>query len=200
MPELEYHRLTRARRRPGIAVVAISSYSLWLGLDHLLLIESNGYSETYKRFYLRDIQAIIVRRTDARRTTNIVLGVLAGLLLLIGLLIGEMSATITFGVIALITCLTPLLINVLLGPTCLCQIRTAVQTEDLPIRRIGKARKILQRIRPLISEAQGQITPEEVQAQMQVLAATPPLMTPAPAPPGATYAANDLNAPPRIVS
>jgi hypothetical protein len=200
MAEREYHRLTRARRRAGVAVITVSQYSLWLGRDHLLLAESNGYSESYKRFYFRDIQAIIVHRTSARRTIGIIFGAVAAVLITIGLLIGETSAMITFGVIALVTCGLPLWINLLLGPTCQCQVRTAVQTEDLPIRRVRKARKILQRIRPLIAEAQGQITPEEVQAQMQVLANTPPFMTNASTSADAGYIADDPNAPPRMVS
>jgi hypothetical protein len=200
MAKREYYRLTRARRRAGIAVVAISSYSLWLGPDHLLLIESNGYTETYKRFYFRDIQAIIVRQTSRQRTTSIILGALAAALIGIGLIAGGISVIITYSVIAFLTCLIPLLINVLLGPTCTCQIRTAVQTEDLPVRRMGKARKILQRIRPLIAEAQGQITAEEVDAQMRVVANAPPVMAATSPSPGATYVVDDLNAPPRIIS
>jgi hypothetical protein len=197
MAEKEYYRLTRSRRRPGIAVINISQYSLWLGRDHLLLIESNGYTETYKRFYFRDIQAIIARRTSARMITSIGCGVIGAMVLGIGFLVGETSAIITFAVIAGVTCLIPLWINLLLGPTCMCQIRTAVQIEDLPIRRLGKARKILERIRPLIAEAQGQLTPEEIQSQMQALAASPPA--------GATasaigYVADEVNAPPRIIS
>jgi hypothetical protein len=200
MAKREYYRLTRARRRPGIAVVAISQYSLWLGPDHLLLIESNGYTESYKRFYFRDIQAIIVSQTSARTIMNIVLGALAVALIAIGLIEGETSVITAFIIIAFITCGIPIIINVLLGPACVCQIRTAVQTEDLPIRRVGKAQKILRRIRPLIAEAQGQITLEEVQAHMQALANTPPVMATASPSPVATQVADDPNAPPRIVS
>src|SRR5438270_10777538 len=39
---------------------------LYLGPDHLLQTASTGYSETYKRFYFRDIQAIVIRKTNAR--------------------------------------------------------------------------------------------------------------------------------------
>ena len=38
---------------------------LYLGPDHLLQTASTGYSETYKRFYFRDIQAIVIRKTNA---------------------------------------------------------------------------------------------------------------------------------------
>jgi hypothetical protein len=197
MAKREYYRLTGSRRRPGIAVIAISRYSLWLGSDHLLCIETNGYTETYKRFYFRDIQAIIMRRTSVLTTSSILLAALAAALILIGIIEGETSVIITFCVIAFVTCLIPLLINFLLGPTCTCQIRTAVQTEDLPIRRVGKARKILKRIQPMIAEAQGQIAPEEVQAQMQALASVPPGGASAPA---ARYFVDDPNLPPRVLS
>ena len=39
--------------------------SVWLGPDHLLLVESLRFREEYKRFYLRDIQAIAVARRAA---------------------------------------------------------------------------------------------------------------------------------------
>jgi hypothetical protein len=42
----------------------MSHPSLWLGEDHLLCVDSNGYAETYKRFYFRDVQAI----TDSAQT------------------------------------------------------------------------------------------------------------------------------------
>ena len=38
-------------------------FRLWLGPDHLLLVDSARFSETYKRFYLTDIQTIIIRKT-----------------------------------------------------------------------------------------------------------------------------------------
>lgn len=198
MAEREYYRLTRAPFRVGgVWRFAIAQYTLWLGRDHLLRIESTGYSETYKRFYFRDIQAIITRRTSAQMVTNIILAALAAALILIGIIEGEVSVIITFCVIAFVTCLIPLIINLLLGATCTCQIRTAVQTESLPIRRVGKARKIRNRIRPMIAEAQGQITPEEVLAQMQALATAPPGGASAPT---ARYFVDDPNLPPRVLS
>ena len=180
-------------------MITISRYSLWLGPDHLLCIETNGYTETYKRFYFRDIQAIITRRTSDRMVGSIILSAVAAGLILIGFLVGETSAIITFGVIAFVTCLIPLWINLLLGPTCTCQIRTAVQTESLPIRRIGKLRKILKRIQPMIAEAQGQITPEEVLAQMQALDGVPRGGISAPDS-GGRYVIDDPGLPPRILS
>jgi hypothetical protein len=200
MAEREYHRLTRSRRRSsGIAAFNISQFSLWLGPDHLLCIDTNGYTETYKRFYFRDIQAIVTRRTSARMVASIVCSVLAGIFILIGILTNDIAGYITFGVITFVTCLVPLWINLLLGPTCKCQIRTAVQTEDLPITRLRKLRKIRDRLQPLIAEAQGNITSEEVYAKMQVLAGTPMASASTPDSAG-RYVIDDPGLPPRILS
>ena len=76
MAEKQYERLTRARRRQaGFVAATYIRTSLWLGKDHLLCIDSNGYSETYKRFYFQDIQAVSIRLTQRRQVWNWVLGV-----------------------------------------------------------------------------------------------------------------------------
>ena len=174
MAETQYRRLTWPRRRKAgfIAATYIRS-SLWLGDDHLLVIDSNGYSETYKRFYFQDIQAIAIRLTRRRLIWNWVLGVPTAICLggwsydlvinrsidLSGIVAGTVF-TLLFGL--------PLLFNNLLGPTCACTLRTAVQTEDLPpLCRLRKTRRILDHLRPLIVQAQGQLSPEEIPARLQ---------------------------------
>src|SRR5438477_12551721 len=77
MAEKEYQRLTRARPRSKFAVVSSGNSSLWLGKDHLLCIDSNGYTENYKRFYFRDIQALLIRKTERRKWWGLVFAVLA---------------------------------------------------------------------------------------------------------------------------
>jgi hypothetical protein len=55
-----------------------------------------------------------------------------------------------------------LLLNNLFGATCDVWILTAVQKEDLtPLSRVKRANTALDRLRPLIAQAQGQYTPEE---------------------------------------
>jgi hypothetical protein len=101
----------------------------------------------------------------------------------------------------------PLLLNNLLGPTCTCHLRTAVQTEELPsLSRVRRVRRVLNRIRPLIVAAQGQLTSEEVSARMRELSqsltqgqAAPAGQPASPAEPS-RYVIDDLNAPPRIIS
>ena len=62
----------------------------------------------------------------------------------------------------------PLCFNILLGATCACEIRTAVQTEELSsLVRLRQTNRVLDKIRPLIVAAQGQLTAAEVSARLQ---------------------------------
>jgi len=160
--EPKYKRLTRARPRTRFAVISHGNSSLWLGPDHLLGIDSSGYSENYKRFYFRDIQAFIIQTTDTYKYVSLVLGFL-------GLFLGIFAAITsdTVGRIILFLCAGLfcffMLLNLLFGPTTQCYIQTAVQIESLPsLRRLRKARKVLNVIRPLLVSAQGELAAEEI--------------------------------------
>ena len=177
MPEQKYKRLTRERGTRELSVAFSARSSLWLGDDHVLLVESAFFAENYKRFFFRDIQAITLRKTDGRAICNWILGGMIFLSLLFTLIIPHRAETvnIVLACIASVIFGIPLLLNNLFGPTCACQIRTAVQTENLPsIRRVRQAHKIFNKVRPLIAAAQGQITPEEVNARMQAIGQTAP--------------------------
>jgi hypothetical protein len=61
------------QRLPGTRIISAGTRtSLWLAPDHLLALERTVGSERYRRFYLRDIEAVIVRRTSRRAILNIV--------------------------------------------------------------------------------------------------------------------------------
>lgn len=215
MAEREYERLTRTGSRSAFEIIRVSRASLWLGKDHLLCVETSGYSftESYKRFYFRDIQAIIIRENSARNVRSFIYGGLTVVLAMIGLATGDTVALIILLSVAGLFGLAAG-INFLLGPTCTCQIRTAVQTESLPLIRIRRAQKFLERVRPLIAEAQGQLTAEEITARMRQLGGGSPAAaqgsTPAQAPAPAqtsnpaeaapSAAVEDSNAPPSAVS
>jgi hypothetical protein len=173
--EKEYQRLTRSAvgGRGRITLTFTSRQSLWLAKDHLLSIRSNRFIEEYRRFYFRDIQAITLRRTRRRAIWNLALS-LALLVVLASFLSDSrpvLSANLwpwylLFAILSL-----PLLINNVRGPTCTCYIRTAVQMEELPsMNRVRKVSRILERIRPLIAEAQGELTAEQLSDGMQELA------------------------------
>jgi hypothetical protein len=186
MAEKEYQRLTRAATR---GFVGITRASLWLGSDHLLCVETTGYSEIYKRFYFRDIEAIVVRATTSRNIWTMVWAVVVFLFLIFGFANDTPGKEICFSIAGLAA--LALVINLVRGPTCTCEIRTLVQTEKLPLSRIRKVRKFLDRVRPLIASAQGQLTPEEVTARFS----EPPLAAPTPAAPAPTPVAGASETP-----
>lgn len=165
MAEREYTRLTRARRYTGksFGFISAASSSLWLGKDHVLLIESNGYSEGYKRFYFKDIQALIIRKTQTWMIRALILAGVALLFILVAIATREAPPSLyILGSIGILFAIAALY-DALAGPSASCALRTAVQIEQLPsLNRVRRARKVLNRLRPLIAAAQGSMTPEEV--------------------------------------
>jgi hypothetical protein len=175
--EKEYHRLpgVGTRGQGLVSAVAIRS-RLWLGKDHLLGVDSQVFSEDYKRFYYRDIQAVILRKSARGGVINAVFGGLAVIPTAIGVVTLSQGSTVGTIVAGSFTglFLLAMLVNVAMGPTSVCHLRTAVQTEELPsLNRVRRARKVLDRLRPLIAQAQGQLSPEEISSKMQELALAP---------------------------
>lgn len=149
-PKSPYRKLTRMSRGIGLMT------QLWLGPDHLLQVQSTGYTETYQRFYLRDIQALQVVHGDRRLYYGLTfagIGLIASLIALAAE--GEWPVfAIIWGV------LLPLLLwNHLLGPGCRVVIITAVQQERIPsLSRLPKTRRVLTELKPLIEAAQSDLT------------------------------------------
>ncbi|WP_150107372.1 hypothetical protein [Pedosphaera parvula] len=168
MKEKEYKKL------PGISAPGIFVYSkLYLAKDHLLRVSNIGFSEDYKRFFFKDIQAITLRKTA---TAKIISYVLAGLIALLATaaILFSGDGTILYSSIGGFF-LIILVINLLRGATCVCTLKTAVQIETLgSLGRLPRARKVLARLQPLIAQAQGgELTPEEASSRMQELAKPP---------------------------
>lgn len=166
---------------------------LWLGDDHLLAVDWDGYREYYKRFRYEDIQAILIQRTVEAEIVNAILGGIVLLFIVIALLVADGFVMTVWLVIGGLFGLL-LLVNVLSGPTCRCQLRTAVQCEELPsLNRLRTARKALDRLRPMIVAAQGELNAAEMAGRFQALAAEAET-------PSQPFIVDDPNAPPRIVS
>lgn len=161
------------RKVPGVGrssnAVLSTRHRLWLAPDHLLSVCNQGYSEDYKRFYLRDIQAVIIKPTRRGRVINLILGGFASalsILTLYGLL--ERWDPVGIGVAAghAMAFLLGLLVNTALGPTCVCTLRTAVQTERLySLVRVRTALRALKLIREAVEAVQGTLTPDEIDRQ-----------------------------------
>lgn len=141
-------------RREGFISVSRTWCTLWLADDHLLSVDAHLFSEDYKRFYFKDIQAIVLRKTHRRTVWTIILALFLALWLAIAatqnsLVAGGLwlAVAAVFGVM--------LTINVLRGPTCACHLITAVHKELLPsLNRLNTAEKVLRTLRRQIENAQ----------------------------------------------
>jgi hypothetical protein len=127
---------------------------LYLGPDHLLLIEQFILVERYKRFYFRDIQAI----TETKSPRWIVLGLIWGFLALLSalLFIAHNPVTLILGTLFTAFFGLAFIHNFLSGPTCIVRLQTAVQTHRFaPLERIRDFSSGMEIIVPLIQNAQG---------------------------------------------
>src|SRR5690349_19709098 len=118
------------RRLPGTGSGAFEQVRLYLGPDHLLLVSSSGYTESYKRFYFRDIQAITVRASARGKVWNGIWGLLTLSAAAIALQVGGVAFVVWLSIAGIFFLL--LAIHFSYGPTCICHIQTAVQTRPLP--------------------------------------------------------------------
>lgn len=163
----------------GLGRGLITTHRLWLGKDHLLNIRRPIWSESYKRFYFRDIQAIVLSATQTGRVLNAMYGLFAvigcGLLLLLEPTAANTGlAPIVFIGFGLALAVTALVVNIMLGPTCRCVLYTDVQTE--PLRALGRfrtARVALQRIQALVEQTQGTLPDDRAFGQPYTPAAQP---------------------------
>lgn len=155
------------RRLPGRRWVSMSGQtSLWIGSDHVLAVQSTGFTESYRRFYLRDIAAIAVQRNNRWMIWNIVLGAIVGFLglLAVAILGGGDPGDEGFAYFLLVVFVAPsgfgLVVNLVRGRTCTVRIQTAVQSAEIPsVGRMRAAEKLLAQLTPLIQLAQPMTPP-----------------------------------------
>lgn len=144
---------------------------LWLGAEHLLVVEWDGYREYYKRFRYPDIQFLTVRRTPDGKYITGILGFVVFVFCVLAFVAGDPVGLTILLVIAGIIGLV-LLVHVLSGPTCQCHLRTAVQKEELvSLTRVPRARKALDRLRAKIVAAQGEQSAADIYARAAAEAA-----------------------------
>jgi hypothetical protein len=170
MAEQDYGRLTRAKSRSVFGIVSTTRASLWAGKDHLLQIDNTGFSEAYKRFYFRDIQALVLCKTDTWLYRAVAYAAVASLCGLIAIIGGGPVASWFFGGMAGLFALL-IAVDLMAGPTCKAYLRTAVQTEALaPLNRLRRAQKVFGILRPLITSAQEELATRRAAPESQELA------------------------------
>ena len=191
----------RYRKMPGHLRGPFGGSSFWAGPDHFLLVRSNRFAETYKRFYYRDIQAIAV--ADTPRFYVPALLFLLGLVWLLAIF--WISAIASFQTVAaqqgpaganvfarlpLTTLRFDLLLAGLLVAllwavvswvgSCRCRIYTAVSSDEIPsVYRRWVARRFLDAVNPIIAQRQGELPPDWTQAAAAAQAQQPPAPVPA---------------------
>ncbi len=162
----EAHDYTKLR---GIGSSPISPTRAYLGDDHLLLVIESMMGEEYRRFFYRDIQAVIVRKTGRRLWFNLVLGLLF-LCCMAFLRYVVTQPTMhrpvfqnaipwmwSLALFALVLFL--LIVNNISGSSVVCHIQTAAVTQRMPmVTRMLHARRFLKQIRARVEAVQGVLT------------------------------------------
>lgn len=124
-----------------------------MGRDHLLHIATGIFVEEYKRFYFRDIQALIVHKSNSRLVWNFVFLFLVLVSALAAVAFSDIGRLVA-GIIAILL-MVMVLIDFIRGPGCVCNVQTAVQTQKLrSIARINNAQKIMDSLKPFIHKSQ----------------------------------------------
>jgi hypothetical protein len=175
------------RKLPGHRRGLLRGASLWIAPDHILSIKSLRFREEYKRFYLRDIQAVVV--ADAPRVH----------LSTRALSVAVLWAAVYFAtryrepwIPAVLWSAAVLLVGswlyVSFARSCTCRIYTAVSRDDLPsIYRGWTARKFLAEVEPLIGQVQGSVPVEGTESveELRVGPIAAPSVLPSPFSPDA---------------
>jgi hypothetical protein len=112
--------------------------------DHLLVMQSTGYTEEYKRIFFRDVRSVEVRHTNGQFWNGLISAIITLLLSL------TYFVYVPRGLVA-VFCFpfaVWFLANLLRGPTCECYINTNVQTLKLPApRRVKKVAMLIEFLR-----------------------------------------------------
>jgi len=153
------------RRLPGRRRGLISGASLWLGSDHILLVKSAWFREEYKRFYLRDIQAIVVAPGARFYVSAPMLAFAVAWLFSASFLSFWPQSVVVGWLIASVVWIAAWLAVSLAGG-CRCRLYTAVSRDELPsLFRTWTARSFLRQIEPRIEEVQGRVDPSWAEAE-----------------------------------
>ena len=149
------------------------SSSLWLGPDHLLKIERSASRETYKRFFYRDIQSILVQDTNRRRILTAILA--CPVVIAIALLLGQVGIVWVFSLL-LVPFAALLLVNLALGATSDAVLVTAVGTERLSsLSRLSKAQEAVKLISDEVEKAQGSLDSAQLISRWPTPVSAPPV-------------------------
>lgn len=152
-----------------VAFVLYRRRRVYLGTDHLLVIDDDGYTENYRFISYRDIESIRLRRTVNYPMWGWVFGIYSVLILWLGYIATAEWAQIALSAVAAFT-LILLMVHLLKGPTVSVRLETAVSVIELPnLDRLRRAEQVIATITEQIVEAQGTLDQSELGARLETV-------------------------------
>lgn len=131
-----------------------SRSAFFVGDDHFLLVINQHFSENYRRFYFNEIEGITLRKTTRGRNLTILFSILLALFGIPAFFVSEEGAIVL--VVMAAFPLVLLLVNLVLGTTVECVMRTTASQETLPmVSRLRRYHKFLPQVRHYIEASQG---------------------------------------------
>ncbi len=171
----------RYTRIPGKKGGLYRRCTLWMGDDHLLAVESTGYTEQYRRLYYKDMQAVIIRETSRKRDLGLLFASFAFLAALPALIhLDPLESPLSLaGILTSAAFLSLLLVNLYKGPTCTCSIQMPVAVHGLPsLRRRKNVELFLSLLKPRVEKLQGKLSRDELRAGLYRLTVSSPQVSP----------------------
>lgn len=172
--------MERMTRLPGRSIrhfgLGFQRHQLWLSGEYVLYREIFGYREDVKRFYYRDIQAIVCTPTGSWRTCSWLSGSLLVFLVICGALSAYEGVMLPFALawIGATFSLVILLGNLVLGPSCSTTLYTAAA--EAPLYSLGRKRsaeKAVASISEQVQQAQRDMAVEVPQGVVEQPVAAP---------------------------
>jgi hypothetical protein len=145
------------RRLPGTRRGVVARASVWAGPDHILLVEGSRVTETYKRIYFRDVQALLITKRN-RFVIQTQLFLLPPVLVA-GVLTLPADWRATGSLIAALIAAAALVYLFIAGSfySCRLYLATAVGNVQVPsVFRMWQARRFHEKVQPLILAAQAE--------------------------------------------
>ena len=141
------------KRLPGRTGLFIR-HSLWIAPDHLLRVRAHPFAQEYRRYYFKDIQALVL--TESPNPAVYFLYGFAAFFGLLCVLLFSSKHQVWGTLLALPTIL--LLYIAWRIPECVCRIQTRVSADWLPsLGKLRSAHRSIARIQQAVEGVQGQL-------------------------------------------
>lgn len=154
---IDFSQCRKLRPSPMFRWLRTSRSSVWIDEQRVTILTQSVVNEHCRQLALREILGITILRSRGRQIGNICMGLAAFVAVMLGLLSldpGQTVGLIAAAIIAAIL-LGFVLINSLLGETCRCYLRTAVQNAPVTaVTRLPHARQLASQLTEAVRIAQ----------------------------------------------